>query len=538
MSEYALELHDIVKAYPGIVACDHVDLRVRRGSIHALVGENGAGKTTLMRVAYGETRADAGAVRIEAQALGRGGTARAIGLGLGMVHQHFMLVPTLSVCENVVLGSEPHRGPWFDRDAARVQVRDTAARFGLAVDPDARVGDLGVGEQQRVEILKVLVRGARVLILDEPTAVLAPREVEDFFTILRRLVRTDHTVLLISHRLQEVLSIADVITVMRDGRVVDEMPAQQADGARLAHAIVGRSVPVVSRHASRREGPERDAFPATATTPMPSGMAAGGEGADAAPVVLHCEGLCTDGKRDALQQISFTVRRGEILGVAGVEGNGQRTLALVLLGLLPLARGRVLLHGDDVTTHTTAARRARGMAYVPADRLQEALIPSMRIDENAILGRQRERDLGHGIWLSPARVGARAQALLRRYEIRPDQPASPASILSGGNQQKLVVGREIDREPDFLLLAQPTRGVDVGGIAFLHTQILKARDSGKAILLISADLNEILALADRVLVLFAGRVAGECRADQATAAELGAWMTGGTLQEPDRETAP
>jgi len=537
MSEYALELRDIVKAFPGIVACDHVDLRVRRGSIHALVGENGAGKTTLMRVAYGGTRPDAGDVRIETKALGRGGTGRAIELGLGMVHQHFMLVPTLSVCENVALGSEPRRGPWFDRDAARIQVRDTAARFGFAVDPDARVGDLGVGEQQRVEILKVLVRGARVLILDEPTAVLAPREVEDFFAILRRLVSMDHTILLISHRLQEVLSIAETITVMRDGRVVDEMQAQEADRARLAHAIVGRSVPVVSRQAKRSEAAHRVVAGAEVTTPSPSGKGKRGGEADAAPMVLRCEELCTDGKRDALQQVSFTVGGGEILGVAGVEGNGQRALAHALLGLVPLARGRILLHGEDVTAHTTAARRARGMAYVPADRLQEALIAPMRIDENTILGRQRERDLGRGEWLSPARVGARALALLGRYEIRADQPASPASILSGGNQQKLVVGREIDREPDFLLLAQPTRGVDVGGIAFLHTQILRARDDGKAILLISADLNEILALADRVLVLFAGRVAGECLAADATAAQLGAWMTGETLPMPGQEEA-
>ena len=534
MSEYALELRDIVKAFPGIVACDHVDLRVRRGSIHALVGENGAGKTTLMRVAYGETRPDAGDVTIETKALGRGGTARAIALGLGMVHQHFMLVPTLSVCENVALGSEPRRGPWFDRDAARIQVRDTAARFGFAVDPDARVGDLGVGEQQRVEILKVLVRGARILILDEPTAVLAPREVEDFFAILRRLVSMDHTILLISHRLQEVLSIAETITVMRDGRVVDEMRSQDADVGRLAHAIVGRSVPVVSRQ-TRRSEPRRPSA-STANEGM-HGLNGQGGDADAAPIVLQCEDLCTDGKRDALQHVSFTVRGGEILGVAGVEGNGQRDLAHALLGLLPLARGRVLLHGEDVTTETTAARRTRGMAYVPADRLQEALIAPMRIDENAILGRQREGDLGRGEWLSPARVGARALALLGRYEVRADQPGSPASILSGGNQQKLVVGREIDREPDFLLLAQPTRGVDVGGIAFLHTQILRARDDGKAILLISADLNEILALADRVLVLFAGRVAGECRAADATAAQIGTWMTGGTLAVPGREEA-
>ena len=503
MSALALELRDICKSFPGTVANDQVSLAVRRGCIHALVGENGAGKTTLMRVAYGELRPDSGEVRIQGEALGRGGTARAIALGLGMVHQHFMLVPTLRAFENVVLGHEPRRGTWFDAAAARRLVRETAARFGLAVDPEARVGDLGVGEQQRLEILKVLVRGARVLILDEPTAVLAPGEVEDFFAMLRRLVREEHTVLLISHRLQEVLAIADAVTVLRDGRVVEEMPAAQADVGRLARAIVGREVRPPSRR--REYGGERHG----------------------AAVVLRCDALRTSGKREALHDVSLEVRQGEILGVAGVEGNGQQALAQALLGLVPLAGGSIQLHGEDVTRLGTAARRARGLAYVPADRVREGLIPAFRLDENAILGRQYEPDLGAGVWLWPRRVAARAEALLRRFEVRPASPALPAAVLSGGNQQRLVVGREMEREPSLLVLVQPTRGVDVGGIAFLHERILEARDAGRAVLLVSADLNEILALADRVVVLYAGRVAGSCSAAEATPARLGLWMTGG-----------
>jgi len=524
MNTPALELRDISKSFPGTVANDHVSLAVPRGRIHALVGENGAGKTTLMRVAYGELRPDAGEVRIQGELLGRGGTARAIALGLGMVHQHFMLVPTLRVFENVVLGHEPRRGAWFDAAAARRLVRETAARFGLAIDPDARVGDLGVGEQQRVEILKVLVRGARVLILDEPTAVLAPSEAEDLFAILRQLVREQHTVLLISHRLHEVLAVSDAVTVLRDGKVVDEMPAAQADLGRLARAIVGREVRAPSRaRGSGHEPGGRAVAPLQETEVRVTDRRE--------PVVLRCDSLRTAGKREALQSVSLEVRGGEILGVAGVEGNGQQALAHALLGLEPVVGGSIELHGEDVTRLGTAARRARGLAYVPGDRLREGLIPALRIDENAILGRQREPDLGNRAWLSPRRVAARAETLLRRFEVRPAMPSFPAAVLSGGNQQRLVVGREMGREPSLLLLVQPTRGVDIGGIAFLHERILEARDAGRAVLLVSADLNEILALADRVLVLYSGRVAGTCSAAEATPARLGLWMTGGKESE-------
>jgi simple sugar transport system ATP-binding protein len=502
MSAFALELEDISKRFPGVVANDRVQLQVRAGSVHALVGENGAGKTTLMRIAYGMTRADHGIVRIQGLELGVGGTHRAIDLGLGMVHQHFMLVPTLSVCENVALGSEPRHGPWFDRDAARRHVIETAERFGLQLDPDARVEDLSVGEQQRVEIVKVLVRGARVLILDEPTAVLTPQEVDELFAILRRLVDEGHTVVMISHRLQEVLAFAEVITVMRDGRVVGDVVAADADAEKLAAWIVGREVPMLQRR-SRRAALQVDA-----------------------EVVLRCEGLCTFGARGALHDLSLSVRRGEILGIAGVEGNGQQALANVLVGLETPTSGRLLLRDEEVTTRSTAERRRRGMAYVPADRLREGLIEAMRVDENAILGRQHEPELNRGPWLRSSRIAARALKLLRRFEVRPAIPELPAAALSGGNQQRLVVGRELERDPSFLLLAQPTRGVDVGGMQFLHECVVAARDVGRAILLISADLNEILLLADRILVLFEGRVVGEVTGDAADPAQLGMWMTG------------
>jgi simple sugar transport system ATP-binding protein len=501
MSAYALDLQNITKRFPGVVANDDVCLQVRARTVHAIVGENGAGKSTLMRVAYGMQRPDSGRVLVHGEKLGGAGTSGAIQLGVGMVHQHFMLVPTLRVAENALLGAEPRHGPWFDRSVARQRVLDTASRFGLRVDPDALVEDLSVGEQQRVEILKVLIRGARVLILDEPTAVLTPQEVEELFTILRRLVDQDRTVVLISHRLQEVLAHTDHITVMRDGRVVGDVATADASHEHLARLIVGREVESVSR---------RD-------------VAAADTGSD---IVLRCEGLCTEGLHEALQAISFEVRRGEILGFAGVEGNGQQALAHALLGLRRLTAGRIELKGVDVSRRSTAERRALGMAYVPADRLREALVEELRIDENAILGRQREPHLGRGLWLSTRSVFDAAQSLMRTFQVRPQVPELPAAVLSGGNQQRLVVGREFERNPVVLVLAQPTRGVDVGGIAFLHERILGARAAGCAIVLLSADLNEILALSDRVAVLFEGGIVGTTNTETASVAQLGLWMTG------------
>ncbi len=370
----------------------------------------------------------------------------------------------------------------------------------MQVDPDANVEDLSVGEQQRVEILKVLVRGARVLILDEPTAVLTPQEVDELFKILRRLVREDHTVILISHRLQEVLSHTDRITVMRDGRVVGEVETAQASHEDLAQLIVGRDVEQVSRASSESDAAARE-------------------------VVLRCADLTTTGAHEVLQQVSFEVRRGEILGIAGVEGNGQQPLAHALMGLTPLGAGCVELLGHDITRSSTAERRARGMAYVPADRLREGLVEAMRVDENSILGRQHDNRLGR-VWLSVRRVYEAALELMRAFEVRPPMPELPAAALSGGNQQRLVVGREYERDPSVIVLAQPTRGVDVGGIAFLHERILQARASGCAIVLLSADLNEVLALSDRIAVMYEGRIVGTTAARETDVAQLGLWMTG------------
>ena len=500
----ALELHDITKRYASVVACDRVSLCVAPGTIHGLVGENGAGKTTLMHIASGLVLPDSGVVQIGGAVLGRGGAAAAGALGLGMVHQHFMLVETLTVAENVALGREPQRAGRFDRRAAESRVAATAARFRLAVDPRARVGDLSVGEQQRVEIIKVLSAGARVLVLDEPTAVLTPQEVEDLFRILRDLARDGHSVVLISHRLSEVLELAGIITVMRGGRVVAEMPSAGANAAELAATIVGRPL---------RPPPRRQARPAGAET-------------------LRLERVSTAGGRRALHDVTLSVRAGEVLGIAGVEGNGQRALLRAVLGLEPLLGGRIFLGDRDLTRASTAARRAAGIACVPEDRLGEGLVPAMHLDENLLLGHQRDRQVARHGWVDPGRVQARARAALAEYEVQPAQPELAASSLSGGNQQRVVLARELGGNPRVLLLGQPTRGVDVGGIEFLHARILAARDAGCAVLLVSADLAEIRALADRVAVLFEGRIVGWLAGDAMDPRRLGLLMTGGGEERP------
>jgi len=498
-SDPALELRDITKRYAQVVANDRVSLVVRRGTIHALVGENGAGKSTLAHVAYGLVTPDAGTVTIGGRRLDRGGPRAALALGLGLVHQHFMLVPTLTVAENVSLGSEPHHGPWLDRDEMARQVQDAAQVLGFRIDPTAKAGDLSVGEQQRIEILRALARGAQTLILDEPTAVLTAQEVDDLFRVLRAWVQQGHAVVLVSHRLSEIRAVADTITVMRGGRVVAERAAGQANEAELAELIVGHRVAPLERRAGK-------------------------PGA----VALAVEDVHTSSERDALHGVTLEVRAGEIVGVAGVLGNGQQGLVRAVVGLEFPQRGRVLLDGEDVAAESVAARRARGLAYVPEDRLEEGLVPDLSLAENLLLaGRAPEFDA----WgrLDRAALQARAAAALDEFDVRPRNAMLPARSLSGGNQQRWILAREMARQPRWLVLAQPTRGVDVGGTAFLHARILAARDAGAAVLLVSADLDEILALADRIVVLYAGRVADTLDAAGADVRRLGALMTGGAL---------
>jgi len=476
----ALELRGIDRRFGAVPANAGVDLTVAAGAVHALIGENGAGKSTLMKIAYGLVRADAGTIRIKGQEVDRTrhSPRDAIARGVGMVHQHFMLVPDLRVIDNLVLGREPRRHGLLDLSGCAAELTALGERYRLAVDPGARIDTLSVGEQQRVEILQVLWQGADLLILDEPTAVLTPGEVRALLATLRRLAAGGATVVIITHKLDEVLAVADRVTVMRAGRVVADRDAAGLDAEELARAMVGRPVAAVAR------------------APAVAGEA-----------ILEVDDLWVTSQRGhpAVQAVSLAVRAGEVVGIAGVEGNGQTELIEAIAGLRRPARGRIRLGGADVTRAGVRARAAAGLAHVPEDRLGRGLVPAMSVAENAMLGRQRE--LADRWGFDSARLAAHARRLIEAADVRPAAPAAPASALSGGNQQKLIVGRELDRPHLRLLLAaQPTRGVDVGAVEAIHRRILAARDAGLAVLLSSAELSELRALADRVLVMFRGRI--------------------------------
>ncbi len=499
----AVRLVGITRRFGRVVANRGVDLRVRAGTIHALVGENGAGKSTLMGVLAGVLRPDEGEVWIQGTRLPRADPAEAIRLGLGMVHQHFMLVEPLTVAENLVLGHEPTRRGLLDLDAAAAAVERLGAEHGLPLDPRRPVEALSVGERQRVEILKVLHRGAGVLVLDEPTAVLTPAEVEGLFAMLRRFRDQGRTVILITHKLDEVIALAERITVIRRGEVVAEVDPAGTSSRDLAHLMVGRAVALPGERSRDGARPvARDGPPA-----------------------LELEGLRAAGAgRPALDGVTLRVWPGEVLGVAGVQGNGQTELLECIAGLRPAAGGAVRLGGVDHTRATVRQRAAAGLAHVPEDRHRRGLVLALSVRENAILGRHRE--FRGPLGLAPARIAAFARDLIERHDVRPGDPEAAARGLSGGNQQKLVVARELTRRPTVLLAGQPTRGVDVGAIEAIHDHVRRARDGGAAVLLVSSELSELLDLADRIAVMRDGRVVAEVDAAATTAAELGERMTG------------
>ncbi|QES40651.1 heme ABC transporter ATP-binding protein [Streptomyces venezuelae] len=496
----AVELRGITKEFPGTLANDRVDLTVRRGEIHALMGENGAGKSTLMSVLYGLLRPDAGQIVLDGREVSFASPSEAIAAGLGMVHQSFKLFPSFTVAENVVYAAEPRRFGLTDRAEAVRRVAKLAEEHGLAVDPAAKVGDLPVGVRQRVEILKLLYRGARTLILDEPTAVLTPSEADALFGVLRSLAAEGRTVLLVTHKLREVMEGSDAVTVLRDGRVAARMRTADTSADAIAAAMTGRAVELDRIH--------------------PAGAPGG--------AVLSVESLTADGVRD----VSLTVRAGEIVGIAGVAGNGQSELAEAVAGLRPAVAGRVTLAGQDITGTSAAGRRAAGLAYVPEDRAAVGTAPAATVAENLAMGHHR----GHGL-LRPGWLREHARVLVERFGIKTASSGQPAGSLSGGNLQKLVIGRELAHEAPLLLVEQPTRGVDIGAVQTIHDHLIAHRDAGHAILLVSAELSEIRGLSDRVLVMYEGGIAAEFTREEADERALGLAMAGGAPKGPPETSA-
>jgi ABC-type uncharacterized transport system ATPase subunit len=495
-------MRGITRAFPGVVANDHVDLTVRPGEIQALVGENGAGKTTLMNILYGLVHPDSGEILIDGKPVHIGGPRDAISRGIGMVHQHFMLIPVFSVGENIMLGREPVTGPdFFDRERARTEIAELSRRFGLALDPDARTGNLPVGLQQRAEIVKVLYRGANILILDEPTGVLTPQESKELFVVLRGLVKTGKTIIFISHKLKEVLEISDRITVMRRGKVVGHLITKDTNEEEIATMMVGRAVLLRVDKKPAQPG----------------------------AVTFKVENLTAnaDGGVAALKGVSFELRQGEILGIAGVEGNGQSELMEVLAGTRRATGGKILLGDKDVTVFDARTERDAGIAYIPEDRRGAGLVLSYSVADNMILGRQRSPAFSwHEVVLRLIAIRDWARKLVKEFDIRTPTIDTAARNLSGGNQQKIIVAREIASRPRVLLAAQPTRGVDIGAIEFIHRRLVAERDAGTAVLLVSAELDEIRSLSDRIAVIYEGKIVSIEPAD-APEERLGLLMTGG-----------
>ncbi len=496
-----LRMEKVSKTFPGVVANDGVTFDLEAGEVHALVGENGAGKTTLMRILYGLYRPDAGSVEIEGRTVAVRSPRDAIRAGIGMVHQHFMLVPPFTVIENIIVGEETHTAGILRKAAPRARVEELAEANGLAVDLDARVEELPVGLQQRVEILKVLYRGARILVFDEPTAVLTPQETRELFATFREMTRQGRGIVFISHKLDEVLEIADRITVLRRGRVVRTLPRAEANKPLIAELMVGKPVLLTVEKAEREPGPP----------------------------VIEVSNLTVADERGVpvLDHVSLTVHAGEIYGIAGVEGNGQTPLVQAIADRIPVKGGDIRLEGESILAWDVRRRREHGISHVPEDRHRYGLLLPFAVADNSALGRHHLPPFVRGIqWVDRRAIAEHSAHLVQEFDVRTPSVATPASALSGGNQQKLILAREITAHPKVLLASQPTRGVDVGATEFIYRQLVRQRDEGRAVLLVSADLDEIMALADRIGVLYKGRLIREFRRSETTRDEVGFYMMG------------
>ena len=496
-----LELRNITKTFGNVIANNDVSLIVTIGTIHAIVGENGAGKSTIMRIAYGFYKADSGEILVNGNVVSIKNPHDAIELGIGMVHQHFMLVDTMSVAENIILGAETGSAANLDLDEANRKIKALSDELRLGVDPRSLVENLSVGQQQRVELLKALYRNAELLILDEPTAVLSPQEVEEFFTILRRMKSQGKTIIIITHKLDEVLAISDEVTVMRDGKSVGNVKTSETSAKDLARMIVGRDV----------------LLRVEKTNASPDG------------IVLEVKGLSVYGKHGlAVNDVSFRVQAGEIVGIAGIEGNGQTELIEALSGLAKSSSGSVEFEGKNVTNRSARELKEFGIAHIPEDRQKRGLLLHSDLAENSILGvHYRPPVAAAAGFMNSAAIDKRVNEIIENFDVRPPDSSLSAKSLSGGNQQKLIIGREFELNPKLLLVSQPTRGVDIGAIEFIHRKLIGLRDAGSAVLLVSAELEEVTALADRLLVIREGKIVGEVDPQTTSTEDIGLMMTGG-----------
>jgi ABC-type uncharacterized transport system ATPase subunit len=495
-----LELQDITKRFPGVVANDHINLTLDQGEIHALLGENGAGKTTLMNILYGLYHPDEGKIVVHEREVRISAPSEAIRMGIGMVHQHFMLIPPFTVTENVMLGAEAIKNGFIDGASVAARIREISEQYGLQVDPDAYVQNLSVGAQQRVEIIKILYRHADILILDEPTAVLTPQEVDDLFKIIRELRAHDVSMIFISHKLKEVMDIADRITVLRGGHVIGTTRPTETTLAALAQMMVGRAVILKIEKEPAKPGKE----------------------------VMKVEHLqVLDNRKSlAVQDVSFTVHAGEVLGIAGVQGNGQTELVEALTGLRAVSGGMATILGQDITRATPRKVLELGVAHVPEDRRADGLVLSYPVDDNLVLSEYYRPPYAHGIVMDRQAIERTAQVRAKEYDVRTPSLTTHVANLSGGNQQKVIIARELSRPIELLIASQPTRGLDVGSIEYIHNRIVQKRDEGTGVLLVSNELDEILSLSDRIAVMYRGHIMAILPADQATREQLGLLMAG------------
>ena len=507
-SDYVIEMLHITKEFPGIKANDDITLQLRRGEIHALLGENGAGKSTLMSVLFGLYQPEEGEIHKDGKKVEINSPNDATALHIGMVHQHFKLVDVFTVLDNIILGAEDTKMGFLQKKAAREKVRELSERYGLRVDLDAKVEDITVGMQQRTEILKMLYRDNEILIFDEPTAVLTPQEIDELMQIMKNLAAEGKSILFISHKLNEIMTVSDRVTVLRKGKYVGTVETKDTDKQQLSNMMVGRPVQLVV-----------DKTPAKPTD-----------------VVLHVENMCVTSKRhknNAVNNVTFDVRRGEIVCIAGIDGNGQTEFVYGLSGLEPLSGGRIVLNGEEIE-NLSIRKRGINMSHIPEDRHKHGLVLDFTLEQNMVLESYKDPRFANGGFIKFGSIREYSDKLIEQYDVRSGQGSlTPTRSMSGGNQQKAIIARELDRNKDLVVAVQPTRGVDVGAIEFIHKQLVTQRDAGKAILLISLELEEVLSLSDRILVMYEGEIVGELDPGKTTAQELGLYMAGAKRQEQE-----